>query len=82
MKIELLSIPRRRLDKVRCCRKTDSHGSYPFESSHGQCARTAIFRIDGLPMCRQHSGDAALFYAINGSISGIEYVDTTTRVKL
>ena len=55
---------KKRLDRVRCVKRTGSHGSFPFEKSNGQCARVALYRVKGKPYCRQHAGDALLSEAL------------------
>lgn len=57
---------KKRSDRVRCIKRTGSHGSFPFEKSNGQCARVALYRVKGKPYCRQHSGDALLSIALLG----------------
>ncbi len=57
---------KKRSDRVRCIKRTGSHGSFPFEKSNGQCARVALYRVKGKPYCRQHAGDALLSAALLG----------------
>jgi len=44
----------------RCECSTRSYGSYPFQESNNQCSRLAVFKIDGVNLCRLHSGDKLL----------------------
>ena len=59
---------KKRSDRVRCIKRTGSHGSFPFEKSNGQCARVALYRVKGKPYCRQHAGDALLSAALLGGV--------------
>ena len=49
----------------RCENKTTSTGTGPFPSTISQCARFAMYDVDGKKLCRQHAGYVALAYLIS-----------------
>ena len=63
-KVKKILPAKKRLDRVKCVKRTGSHGSFPFEKSNGQCARVALYRVGHKPYCRQHAGDALLSAAL------------------
>lgn len=63
-KVKLVTPAKNRSERVRCVKRTGSHGSFPFEASNGQCARVALYRVNGKAYCRQHAGDALLSEAL------------------
>jgi len=50
----------RMLKDARCECFTKSHGSWYFPESNHQCARLAVYKIDGIDLCKQHAGDKLL----------------------
>ncbi len=67
MEIEKLRLPKpeKRWKEQRCARIVRSSGTTYFDGDTGRCGRMARFKIDGIGLCTQHAGEAALKHLIN-----------------
>ena len=54
----------RRLRAVPCSKKVKSCGTFLNERMN-RCDRFATVRVDGIPFCTQHAGEAALKYIMD-----------------
>ena len=64
-RIEVPTIYTKRRLSDRCCFKTVSTGTSPFNAQNNRCARIAVIDIDELKFCRQHAGYIALDVVLN-----------------
>lgn len=60
--IEELELPKpeKRWREQRCSRIVRSTGTTYFQGQKNRCGRIARFKVDGVPLCTQHAGEAAL----------------------
>lgn len=67
MNIKQLPEPRRypSVTGPRCSKVVTSCGTGNFMYKSNRCARVARFDIDGIGLCEQHAGGAALGYLLN-----------------
>lgn len=67
MKIEQLELPGplKRWKTQRCAKSVSSYGTHYFSGEKDKCARMARFKMNGVLLCKQHAGDAALEYLFN-----------------
>lgn len=67
MMIKEITLPDRYVERQlakRCARKVATTSTAPFGGQVHRCARVARYDIDGVPLCKQHAGEAALEYLI------------------
>lgn len=68
MKVEEIPLPKNYVDRTlyaaRCSRKVRSTGTGYFDNDKSRCARLARFKVNGVPYCIQHAGEAALRFVI------------------
>lgn len=64
MKVEQLPEPKTypSVSGPRCSRLVKSTGTANFQKNNRRCARVARFKVDGVRLCEQHAGSAALSY--------------------
>jgi len=60
MKVEDLELPKFPKQAIRCAQPVKSNDTFLFTGPRRICGRHARFTINGVPLCRQHAGDAAL----------------------
>ena len=65
--IDKLDLPEKikRWQGQRCCRIVSSTGTHYFDDNKNRCARMARFRVNGINLCTQHAGEAALRHLIS-----------------
>jgi hypothetical protein len=68
MEVEEIELPERHVDRLlhatRRARKVNSSGTRYFDNNKARCARLARFKVNGVPLCFQHAGEAALRFVI------------------
>lgn len=71
MQIEEIALPKPASPKYllskRCSRKVESTGTGHFNVQKFRCSRVAKFNVDGVPLCAQHAGEAALWHMLKNS---------------
>ncbi|WP_346839783.1 hypothetical protein [Microbulbifer sp. SAOS-129_SWC] len=66
MKILQLNLPKepKRWREQRCCRIVRSTGTHYFQGRNNRCGRMARFTLNGIALCTQHAGEAALYHLL------------------
>lgn len=65
MKITTIESEKNWENRERCESPTGSTGTHYFPGAKRQCARHAVFEVDGKRLCKQHAGELALLYLLS-----------------
>jgi len=67
MKIQKIKLPTPAYvwREKRCCRVVRSSGTTYFDNQRNRCGRMARYNMNGIALCTQHAGEAALKHLID-----------------